>query len=251
MGRRLFTTGICLSLALLLGAGCPGWPAPEKPPRKRWREIPDEVTEHYIQDKGGWINLETFTGPNRKARAGRVLESPWIEVKIEGKVVLGNPTVLLEVGADSSRLETMPVDGCFPGLVTDELVPLPKAEGPPRRGCKEKGYGLFRYCPSHPAYRLPIYLSAYSLRGWIRGKTVEARRLVSVAQVLNRESMIKPLGVLCHHNRTGAVRLEMPYELFKTEWFKAFVKVKVIVDAREATGEQNEATYLRLRALSK
>ena len=238
---------LLLLLLLLLCAGCPGWPAPPVE-RKTYPSERHEDNEFYISERGGWISLNTFTASGR-GKAGQVLESPWITMDLEGKIELGKPVVLLEVGTDASRLATMPTDGCFEGLVTDELVPL-SAVGPPNRGCKEEGYGMFRYCPSHPAYRLPLYLAAYSLEG-PRGRVAAQRRVISVAQVLNRETRPEPLGVICNNKRQGAAAIPVPYALCAGDYLRVRARIKLIVDAREATGEQNEITYLRAKAINK
>ena len=237
-----------LALVLLFSAGCPGWPAP--PPVKPKPLPPQraEDTEFFIQEQGAWISLSTFT-PVRGGRAGEVLESPWIELVLDGEIELGKPLVFVVLGTDSSRIEAMPDQGCFEGLITDELVPLPR-QGPPRRGCKERGYGSLRYCPSNAAYQLPLYLSAYTLHD-ARGAMVARQQLVTVDQVRGRESPRPPLGVLCNSQRRGAAVLPVPYELFAREWLRMRLRIKLIVDAREATGQQDETTYLRAKAINK
>ena len=236
-----------LALALLLSAGCPGWPAPPVERAVLTRQKAED-TEFFVQEQGRWISLSTFTADSG-GRAGKVLESPWIELVLDGEIELGKPLVYVVLGTDSSRIESMPGAGCFPGLITDELVPLTE-EGPPRRGCKERGYGLLRYCPSNAAYQLPIYLSAYSVHD-ARGAKVASQQLVSVAQIQNRELQARPLGLLCNNQRQGAAVVTVPSALFVREWLHLRLRVKLIVDAREATGLQNETTYLRAKAINK
>jgi len=238
-----------LALALLVITGCPGWPAPPEAVFVMPKEEVED-NEYFVTKETYFISLkDTFPAPGGR-RAGRVLETPWIEFWLAGELVLGKPSVYAVVGTDSSRLPLMPTDGCFPGLLNDEFVPWP-TDGPPSRGCKEKGYGLYRYCPSHPAYRLPLYLAAFQ-NLTPRQKLIREKRLVTVAQVENREPNLTPLGMMCSDERKGAVSFVIPHDvLANREGLRARLRLKLIVDAREAEGLRNEATYLQIRVVNR
>ena len=239
-----------LILALLIAAaGCPGWPAPPVVEKVIQKEAVED-NEYFITEKTYPISLmDTFPSPGLN-RAGRVLETEWIEFFLAGQLMMGKPSVYAVVGTDSSRLPLMPDDGCFAGLLGGELVPLPP-EGPPARGCKEAGFGLFRFCPSHSAYRLPLYLAAFqNLTG--RRELIREKRLASLEQVEQREPTLKPLGVLCSNQRQGAVSFAVPHDVLRSrEGLRTRVRLKLIVDAREAEGQLNESTHLRIRIINR
>ncbi len=238
------------ALAALAGcalAGCPGWPTPPPlEPEEVWPE-PLAEAQTLVVEQGVWLPRSSFSA-FKEARGGVVRESPWMTFILRGGTELGRERVTVEIGTDSSRIKRMPEHGCFEGLVREKLIPL-FADGPPERGCGERGYGLFRSCPTDPANRLPIYIGAYSLHD-DKGHLLEERTLVTMDQVTSPNKRPQPLSVICHKQR-WATSFPVPVSVIQNGQLRMRLRLKLILDARRAVGAEDELTYLRIQAVNR
>jgi len=240
---------LLVALALLLGAaGCPGGlkPPPRKP-KTPWLE-PLEPAERLLSEHIIKVNWETFGAREGGPMPRGFLESGWISVVLTGDTEIGRDNVTVELGVDSSRFVGMPAHGCFEGLMLGTLIPL-FPDGPPRRGCLERGYGLLRHCPSNPYNRRPLYLSAYAFRQLRAGKVLKRERLLSVDDVADPTRRQQPLGVTCGRVSFPSV-LRVDESLFPHGRLRFNLRFKLIVDARRP-GTGAESAFVRIRVLNR
>ena len=235
-------------LLILGGTGCPGWPAaPPDTPAFVPSPAPD-VAELLLQEQGAWLYLSSAERTSG-VRRGQVMQLPPMTLIFQGETEIGREQVRLEIGTDSSRLPQVPTDGCFSGLVWPELVPLP-AYGPFQPGCKRPGYEQLQRCPHHPAWRMPVYLGAYSLADhW--GKVYERKRLLSVAELASGRTKARPLGRLCDQARE-VLSLPIPLEMFEGDGrVRLTARLTLILDSREATELEDPRTFLRAQLVNR
>lgn len=201
-----------------------------------------------MQEQGTWLYLssaERFSG----VRRGQVMEMPPITLIFQGETEIGREQVRLEIGTDSSRLPQVPEDGCFAGLVWPELVPLP-AHGPFEPGCRRPGYEQLLRCPHHPAWRMSVYLGAYSLADH-HGKVFARERLLRVSDLASRSPNAKPLGRLCDTFREVS-SLPIPLQMFEGDGrVRLTARLTLILDSREATKQENPRTFLRAQLVNR
>ncbi|MFA5113452.1 MAG: hypothetical protein WC529_04040 [Candidatus Margulisiibacteriota bacterium] len=224
----------------------------------------DECTESgaCITDDGGVI-LPTDTDGNPI-----LPDDIWFSIEGQGSFFQETPAILMEsgyitgqnlqdltlrveLGTDSTLIDTMPADGCFDGMINiNQLSDEDIANGVP--GCPEDGYETFTACPSDESNRLRVYVAGYTIEGYtyVGG---EYQMVDSVTETLtNVEELFadldagQTLPVVCGDSPTPFI---IPIPASFNENGDLFLKLRfnLIVDAREADQSAAFQTKLGVR----
>ncbi|MFA5840459.1 MAG: hypothetical protein WC890_07450 [Candidatus Margulisiibacteriota bacterium] len=141
-----------------------------------------------------WSSIGTIDGAND------FFDTSMIEVRASFTGVnVEDYNLYITIGTNSTLIDGMPADGCFPGMINTTISDT-AAEDP---FCEETGYENFLVCPSYDANRLTMYLGEYSLvRYDSQGEAVETQSEIFIAdtEILYTDpTSIQDyvLGVLC------------------------------------------------------
>jgi len=211
-----------------------------------------------MRERGVWLSM-SFAERTSGLRRGQVMELPPLSFIFHTEQEIGREKMSIEFGTDSSRLEQVPADGCFPGLVPPELVRHP-ADGPFEPGCRKPGYEQLRRCPHQEVGRPKLHLAAYEFSDkW--GKILARQRVVTVREMVTGKYSVrpfqygqgppKPIGRICHHDREV---IPIPVPLAVRENFgrvRFQFRVQLIVDSRGVTGPEDPRTYLRVQMVNR
>ena len=236
-----------LPLLLLSSAtGCPGWPAApvNEPPPDPTADQADVL----MRERGVWLSL-SLAERTSGIRRGQVMELPPFSFIYHAEKELGREKMAMEFGTDTSRLEQVPPDGCFPGLVPAELVPFP-ADGPYAPGCRRPGYEQLLRCPHQEAGRVIVYYAGYTFADkW--GKVLARKRVLTPGELVTGQKTPKPLGRLCHLDRE-IISVPVPMEVFEDFGRVRFqFRLHLIMDSRGATGPEDPRAYLRVQLVNR
>ncbi|MEE8638573.1 MAG: hypothetical protein V3T21_05990 [Candidatus Margulisiibacteriota bacterium] len=203
-------------------------------------------------------------------------ETPEIVLETEGddgKLIAGHNVqdlkLYVEMGTDSTLIDVpeMPEEGCYPGMLdATQATPEDQEHGFYCRETDENGaeiYDDFAVCPSNPNKRLKIYVAGYTLESYKYMGLEDDRDLPpqyeKVAEITENLTTVEELfldpesglevPVVCGDSPNPLV-INVPAEWHSDSTLYLKLRLRVIVDARQADQNANYKTLLRVSTKS-
>jgi len=184
------------------------------------------------------------------------LETPWIPLQLTEAIDtpgLHNLDLVVEFGVDSTKIPGMPPEGCYPDLINKSQFSDGDLDAGVL-GCPDPGYERFVVCPSQQENRIMLYWAGYRIDSskLVGGQVVDAEvgtdYVTTTEQLYTDPASVPRVGVVCG-NSPNPNRVQVPKAFYNDDKLNIMVKLRKVIDARNADSNATYGTFLRARLI--